>query len=280
VSGLSDEQMERYARHLSLPEIGPEGQSKLLDATVAIVGLGGLGSPVSMYLAAAGIGTLGLIDGDKVELTNLQRQIVHDTPGIGRPKVESAADRLRGINPGIGFVLHDAELSAENALEVLEPYDIVIDCTDNFLARYVMNDAAQLLGKPFVHGAIFEFHGRAAVFMPGKGAPCYRCLFPEPPPPEAARARGGPFGVLPGIIGPIEATEAIKLILGIGEPLVGKMLSFDALEMEFTKLNVKWDPGCLVCGDNPTITEPIGTGESHGPNPLPSGRGDATAAGR
>ena len=194
---LTDEQLDRFARHVNMLEIGPEGQRKLLDAKILIVGLGGLGSPVALYLTAAGIGTLGLLDHDHVELTNLQRQIVHDTAGIGRPKIESAAEKLNALHPGTETVLHGAGLRTTNALDLVADYDIVMDCTDNFTARYVMNDATQIAGKPMVHGSIHQFDGRASVFMPGKGTPCYRCILPEPPPPEVAKAQGGPFGVLP-----------------------------------------------------------------------------------
>lgn len=255
MTGLSQEQLERFARHVNMLEIGEEGQRRLLDARILIVGLGGLGSPVSLYLTAAGIGTLGLLDHDEVELTNLQRQIVHDTDGIGRLKVESASERLNALHPGTRTELHGEGLRTTNALGLVSRYDVVMDCTDNFTARYVMNDATQLAGKPMVHGSIFQFDGNASVFLPGKDTPCYRCVVPEPPPPEVARAQGGPFGVLPGVIGAIQATEAIKLVLGLGTPLVGRLLTFDALEMEFHRLQTRWDPGCAVCGENPTITE-------------------------
>lgn len=264
---LTDEQLDRFARHVNMLEIGPEGQKKLLDAKILIVGLGGLGSPVALYLTAAGIGKLGLLDHDSVELTNLQRQIVHDTPSIGRPKVESAAEKLNALHPGTETVLHSDGLRTTNALELVAQYDIVMDCTDNFTARYVMNDATQIAGRPMVHGSIYQFDGRASVFMPGKGTPCYRCILPEPPPVEVTKAQGGPFGVLPGVIGAIQATEAIKLVLGLGTPLVGQLLGFDALEMEFFKLRTKWDPNCAVCGENPTITE-IGS-DYHFEEPAP-----------
>jgi adenylyltransferase/sulfurtransferase len=257
--GFSEEQVLRYSRHIILPKIGAAGQRKLLDAKVLCVGAGGLGSPVAMYLAAAGVGTLGLLDFDKVDLTNLQRQILHDTDDVGRPKVDSAAERLNGINPDVNVVKHDTVLSSDNAFDILGQYDIVVDGTDNFPVRYLVNDATQMLGKPLVYGSIFQFDGQASVFMPGKGSPCYRCLFPEPPPPGTVPscAEGGVFGVLPGIIGSIQAVEAIKLITGIGDPLVGRLLLFDALEMDFTTVKLRWDPTCPVCGENPTVTELI-----------------------
>ncbi|MGQ0670931.1 MAG: molybdopterin-synthase adenylyltransferase MoeB [Actinomycetota bacterium] len=257
--GFTEDQVTRYARHIILPQIGGAGQAKLLDARVLAIGAGGLGSPVSMYLAAAGIGTLGILDFDRVDLTNLQRQILHSTADVGRPKVESAVDRLRAINPTIEVISHDTILSSANAFEILEPYDIIVDGTDNFPVRYLVNDATQMLGKPLVYGSIYQFDGQATVFMPGQEAPCYRCLFPQPPPPGTVPscAEGGVFGVLPGIVGCIQATEAIKLITGIGEPLVGRLLIFDALAMEFTTVNVRWDADCPVCGKGPTVTELI-----------------------
>jgi adenylyltransferase/sulfurtransferase len=256
---FTEDQVTRYARHIILPQIGGAGQRKLLDARVVAIGAGGLGSPIAMYLAAAGVGTLGIVDFDKVDLTNLQRQIAHTTADIGRPKVESAADTLRAINPTIEVVSHDTILSSANAFEILEPYDIVIDGSDNFPVRYLVNDATQMLGKTLVYGSIYQFDGQVTVFMPGRDAPCYRCLFPEPPPPGTVPscAEGGVFGVLPGIVGCIQATEAIKLIAGIGDPLIGRLLIFDALSMDFQTVNVRWDPECPVCGKQPTITELI-----------------------
>jgi sulfur-carrier protein adenylyltransferase/sulfurtransferase len=256
---FNEEQVQRYARHIILPEIGGAGQRKLLEAKVLCIGAGGLGSPVAMYLAAAGVGTLGVLDFDRVDLSNLQRQIMHGTSDVGRPKVESAAARLRDLNPTIDVIEHDLLLSSENAFEVLEPYDVVVDGTDNFPVRYLVNDATQMLGKPLVYGSIYQFDGQATVFLPGRDAPCYRCLFPEPPPPGTVPscAEGGVFGVLPGIVGSIQATEAIKLIAGIGEPLVGRLLIFDALAMEFTTVNIRWDADCPVCGKEPTVTELI-----------------------
>jgi adenylyltransferase/sulfurtransferase len=256
---FTEEQVVRYARHIILPGIGGEGQRKLLDAKILCIGAGGLGSPVAMYLAAAGVGTLGILDFDKVDLTNLQRQIVHGTSDVGRPKVESAADRLREINPGIEVIAHNAILRSDNAFEIFEPYDIIIDGSDNFPVRYLTNDATQMLGKPLVYGSIFQFEGQATVFMPGQETPCYRCLFPQPPPPGTVPscAEGGVFGVLPGIIGCIQATEAIKLVTGMGTPLIGKLLLFDALDMDFQTVKLRWDADCPVCGKEPTVTELI-----------------------
>ena len=256
---FSEDQVLRYSRHIILPKIGAVGQRKLLDAKVLCVGAGGLGSPVAMYLAAAGVGTLGIVDFDRVDVTNLQRQLLHDTNDVGRPKVDSAADRINGINPEVHVVKHNVVLSSDNAFDVLGQYDIVVDGSDNFPVRYLVNDATQMLGKPLVYGSIFQFDGQASVFLPGQETPCYRCLFPEPPPPGTVPscAEGGVFGVLPGIIGSIQAVEAIKLITQIGEPLVGRLLLFDALEMDFTTVKLRWDPDCPVCGTHPTVTELI-----------------------
>jgi len=256
---FTEEQVQRYARHIILPYIGGAGQRKLLDASVLCIGAGGLGSPVAMYLAAAGVGRLGILDFDRVDLTNLQRQIIHGTKDVGRSKVESAVDRLRDINPTIEIVPYDTLLTSENAFEILEPWDVIVDGTDNFPVRYLVNDATQMLGKPLVYGSIYQFEGQATVFMPGPETPCYRCLFPQPPPPGTVPscAEGGVFGVLPGIIGSIQATEAIKLITGVGEPLVGRLLLFDALSMEFTTVKLRWDADCPVCGKEPSITQLI-----------------------
>jgi sulfur-carrier protein adenylyltransferase/sulfurtransferase len=258
-TGFSEEQVLRYSRHIILPKIGAAGQRKLLGAKVLCVGAGGLGSPAAMYLAAAGVGTLGILDFDRVDLTNLQRQILHDTDDVGRPKVESAAERINSINPDVDVVKHDTVLSSDNALDILARYDVVIDGSDNFPVRYLVNDATQMLGKPLVYGSIYQFDGQASVFLPGQGNPCYRCLFPEPPPPGTVPScsEAGVFGVLPGIVGSIQAVEAIKLITGIGDPLVGRLLLFDALAMEFTTVKLRWDPGCPVNGENPTVTELI-----------------------
>lgn len=257
--GFTEEQVLRYSRHIILPRIGAAGQRRLLDARVLCIGAGGLGSPAAMYLAAAGVGTIGLVDFDRVDLTNLQRQILHDTEDVGRKKVDSAAERLSGINPDVDVVRHDVFLTSANALEVMEPYDLVIDGSDNFPVRYLANDATQMLGKPLVYGSIYQFEGQASVFLPGRDTPCYRCLFPQPPPPGAVPScsEAGVFGVLPGIVGSIQAVEAIKLVTGVGTPLVGRLLLFDALEMEFTTVRLRWDPDCPVCGTSPTITELI-----------------------
>jgi sulfur-carrier protein adenylyltransferase/sulfurtransferase len=256
---FTEDQVLRYSRHIILPKIGAAGQSKLMEARVLCVGAGGLGSPAAMYLAAAGVGTLGIVDFDRVDLTNLQRQILHDTDDVGRPKVDSAAERLNDINPEVDVVKHNVVLSSDNAFDILGDYDLVVDGSDNFPVRYLVNDATQMLGKPLVYGSIYQFDGQASVFMPGPGTPCYRCLFPEPPPPGSVPscAEGGVFGVLPGIIGSIQAVEAIKLIAGIGEPLVGRLLLFDALEMDFTTVKLRWDPNCPVCGEHPTVKELI-----------------------
>lgn len=253
------EEVQRYARHIILPGVGAEGQRKLLDAKVLVIGTGGLGSPISMYLAAAGVGSIGLVDFDVVDLSNLQRQIAHGTSDIGRPKVESAGETLLELNPNIEVVTYDTLLSSANAFEVLEPWDIVIDGTDNFPVRYLVNDATQMLGKPLVYGSIYQFEGQATVFMPGPETPCYRCLFPQPPPPGTVPscAEGGVFGVLPGIVGCIQATEAIKLVTGLGETLEGRLLIFDALTMEFQTVRLRWDADCPVCGKEPTVTELI-----------------------
>jgi molybdopterin/thiamine biosynthesis adenylyltransferase len=259
VTDFTEEQVLRYARHIILPNIGGGGQRKLMDSRVLVIGAGGLGSPAAMYLAAAGVGTLGLVDFDRVDLSNLQRQLLHDTDDVGRAKVESGAERLRSLNPNVDLIAHDVALTSENAFEILEPYDVIVDGSDNFPVRYLVNDATQMLGKPLVYGSIYQFEGQASVFLPGPETPCYRCLFPNPPPPGTVPscAEAGVFGVLPGIIGSIQAVEAIKLVVGVGEPLVGKLLLFDALGMEFTTVRLKWDPDCPVCGKHPTVTELI-----------------------
>jgi len=254
---FSLEQAQRYARHIILPEIGPIGQRKLLSAKVVLIGAGGLGSPAALYLAAAGVGTLGIVDFDNVDITNLHRQILHGHSQIGRPKVESARDRIADINPDVQVVAHPEPISSENAMQILGQYDIVVNGSDNFATRYLVNDACYLLGKPLVDGSIFRFEGQATVFMPGKG--CYRCLFPSPPPPGAVPscAEAGVLGVLPGIIGTIQTIETIKLILGLGEPLVNRLLLFDSLAMEFREVKIRRDPECPLCGDSPTVTELI-----------------------
>jgi sulfur-carrier protein adenylyltransferase/sulfurtransferase len=256
---FTEDQVLRYSRHIILPKIGAVGQSKLMEARVLCVGAGGLGSPAAMYLAAAGVGTVGIVDFDRVDLTNLQRQLLHDTDDVGRPKVDSAAERLNDINPEVNVVKHNVVLSSANAFDILGQYDVVVDGSDNFPVRYLVNDATQMLGKPLVYGSIYQFDGQASVFMPGPQTPCYRCLFPEPPPPGTVPscAEGGVFGVLPGIIGSIQAVEAIKIITGVGQPLVGRLLLFDALDMDFTSVKLRWDPNCPVCGEKPTVTELI-----------------------
>ena len=257
--GFTEDQVQRYARHIILPNVGGAGQRKLLDSKVLVIGAGGLGSPIALYLAAAGIGTLGIVDFDRVDVSNLQRQILHTDGDVGRPKVESAVEHLRAINPTIDVIGHDMLLSSENVFEIMEPYDVVIDGTDNFPVRYLVNDATQFMGKPLVYGSIYQFEGQATVFLPGQEAPCYRCLFPSPPPPGTVPscAEGGVFGVLPGVIGSIQATEAIKLITGEGDPLVGRLLLYDALHMDFQEVKIRWDADCPVCGKKPTITELI-----------------------
>jgi len=251
---LSNDEVKRYSRHLIMPEVGVDGQRKLKAARVLCIGAGGLGSPVAMYLAAAGVGTLGLVDFDVVDFSNLQRQILHGTPDVGRPKLASAKDRLHALNPEITIETHETALSSANALELFAPYDLVVDGTDNFPTRYLVNDACVLSGRPNVYGSIFRFEGQASVFAT-KDGPCYRCLYPEPPPPGLVPscAEGGVLGVLPGIIGTIQAMEAIKLVLGIGEPLVGRFLIFDALRMRFRELRLRKDPDCPVCGAHPTV---------------------------
>jgi adenylyltransferase/sulfurtransferase len=252
------EQLIRYSRHFLLPEVGEEGQAKLLQAKVLMVGAGGLGSPSAYYLAAAGVGTIGIIDNDVVDISNLQRQILHANDRVGTPKVESAKKTLEGLNPDVKVIPYQAKLTSENILEILKDYDLVVDGCDNFPTRYLVNDACVLTGKPNVHGSIFQFEGQATVFYPGKG-PCYRCLYPEPPPAEMAPscAEAGVLGVLPGLIGTIEALEAIKLILDKGDNLIGRLLCFNTLTMEINDLKLRRDPNCPLCGDNPTIHELI-----------------------
>jgi adenylyltransferase/sulfurtransferase len=251
---LTRDEVQRYSRHLIMPEVGVEGQRKLKAARVLCVGAGGLGAPAAMYLAAAGIGTLGLVDFDVVDASNLHRQIIYGTPDVGKPKLEAARARIAAMNEGVKVVLHELALTSKNALDVLKDYDVILDGTDNFQTRYLVNDACVLLGKPNAYGSIFRFDGQASVFAV-KGGPCYRCLYPEPPPPGLVPscAEGGVLGVLPGVIGIIQATEAIKLILGAGQPLVGRLLLYDALQMRFRELKLRRDPECPICGDHPTI---------------------------
>src|SRR3954454_22208152 len=246
---LSKDEILRYSRHLIMPEVGMEGQLKLKNASVLLVGTGGLGAPAALYLAAAGIGRIGLVDYDVVDETNLQRQVIHFTSDVGKSKLESAAGKLSDVNPYLVIEKHNVPLTSENALDILKDYDVIIDGTDNFPTRYLVNDACVMLGKPNVYGSIFRFEGQLSVFYAKEG-PCYRCMFPEPPPPGLVPscAEGGVLGILPGTIGTLQATEAIKLILGIGEPMIGKMLLYDALEMSFTKLKVRKNPNCPVCG--------------------------------
>ena len=256
---LDNDEICRYSRHLILPEVGLAGQKKICATSVLCIGAGGLGSPIAMYLAAAGIGKLGLADFDAVELSNLQRQVIHGTDDIGRPKTQSARDSIHRLNPNVEVIVHNVQITRQNALDVIRPYDIVVDGTDNFPTRYLTNDACVLLHKPNVYGSIFRFEGQASVFAPHLGGPCYRCLFPEPPPPGMVPscAQGGVLGVLPGIIGLIQTTEILKLALGIGSSLVSRLLLFDALEMKFRELKLRRDPQCPLCGEHPTITDLI-----------------------
>ena len=254
-AALNQEEILRYSRHLIMPEVGMEGQLKLKNAKVLLIGAGGLGAPLGMYLAAAGIGRIGMVDFDIVDHTNLHRQIIHGTADVGRKKLDSAMDRMRDINPNVELVPYEVALTSENAFDILRGYDVVVDGTDNFPTRYLVNDACVLLKKPNVYGSIFRFEGQATVFgFPG--GPCYRCSYPEPPPPGLVPscAEGGVLGILPGMIGVIQATETVKLILGIGEPLVGRLLRYDALEMRFREYKVRRNPECPVCGDHPTQT--------------------------
>ena len=256
---LSAEELQRYSRHLLMPEVTSEGQRRLKASRILSIGAGGLGSPAALYLAAAGVGTIGIVDFDEVDLSNLQRQILHGTKDIGRSKLESARDRLRDINPEIEIELHECRLSSENASQLVAQYDVVVDGSDNFPTRYLSNDVCVFARKPNVYGSVFRFEGQTTVFAPHLGGPCYRCLFPEPPPPDSVPncAQAGVLGVLPGIIGMLQAIETIKLIVGIGESLVGRLLHFDALKVKFRELNLRRDPECPVCGENPTIFSPI-----------------------
>ncbi|CAN5590615.1 adenylyltransferase/sulfurtransferase MoeZ [soil metagenome] len=259
---LTVEEVRRYSRHLIIPDVAMVGQKRLRNAKVLVVGAGGLGSPALMYLAAAGVGTLGIVDFDVVDESNLQRQVIHGQQDVGRPKAVSAAESVREINPYVDVVLHEERLESSNAMEIFAPYDLVVDGTDNFATRYLVNDACVLLGKPYVWGSIYRFDGQASVFWaaaPGDTAPCYRCLYPEPPPPGMVPscAEGGVLGVLCASIGSVQVNEAIKLITGIGEPLVGRLLIYDALESSYREVKVRKDPECPVCGKNPTVTELI-----------------------
>src|SRR4029077_12583040 len=256
---LSAEELQRYSRHLMMPEVTPDGQRCLKAARVLCIGAGGLGSPAALYLAAAGVGTIGIVDFDDVDLSNLQRQILHGTSDIGRSKLDSVRDRLRDGNPEIKIQLHKCRFSSENATELVARYDLIVDGSDNFPTRYLSNDVCVFAQKPNVYGSVFRFEGQTTVFAPHIGGPCYRCLFPEPPPPDTVPncAEAGVLGVLPGLIGMLQAIEAIKLVVGIGEPLVGRLLHFDALKVKFRELNLRRDPQCPVCGENPTIFSPI-----------------------
>ena len=258
-ANLSNEEIRRYSRHLILPEFGMAGQRRLKEGSVLLIGAGGLGSPLALYLAAAGVGHIGLVDFDVVDESNLQRQIAHGTSAIGVRKTESARRRLNDLNPNVEVTTYEEQVTSENAFELMRPYDVIVDGTDNFPTRYLTNDASVMLGKPNVYGSIFRFEGQATVFYPKQGGPCYRCLYPEPPPPGLVPscAEGGVLGVLPGVIGTIQATEAIKLLAGIGETLVSRLMLYDALSMRFRELKLRRNPNCPVCGDHPTVTELI-----------------------
>jgi sulfur-carrier protein adenylyltransferase/sulfurtransferase len=270
-SDLTAEEIKRYSRHLIMPEVGVDGQKKLKAGSVLCIGAGGLGSPAAMYLAAAGVGRIGIVDFDVVDFSNLQRQLLHGTSSVGRSKLESAKDRLRDLNPHVEIDTYETTVSSENALELFKPYDVILDGTDNFPTRYLVNDACVLAGKPNAYGSIFRFEGQASVFATKEG-PCYRCLYPEPPPPGLVPscAEGGVLGVLPGVIGVIQATEAIKLILGVGEPLIGRFLIYDALKMRFRELKLRKDPDCPVCGTHPTVTKLIDYEQFCGIRPEPA----------
>src|SRR5882724_1220104 len=274
---LSNEEVLRYSRHLIMPEVGMEGQQKLKAARVLCIGTGGLGSPLALYLSAAGVGTLGLVDFDVVDFTNLQRQVIHFTSDVGRPKLESAREKIAAINPYVDVKTFETRLTSQNALEIFSDFDIIVDGTDNFPTRFLVNDACVFTGKPNVYGSIFRFEGQASVFAT-KDGPCYRCLYPEPPPPGLVPscAEGGVLGILPGLVGLIQATEAIKLILGIGEPLIGRFLIYDALRMRFRELKLRKDPDCPVCGTHPTVTALIDYEQFCGV-PAPTGQPAAAA---
>jgi adenylyltransferase/sulfurtransferase len=258
-TSLSNEEIRRYSRHLILPEFGMAGQRRLKEGSVLLIGTGGLGSPLALYLAAAGVGHIGLVDFDVVDESNLQRQIVHGTSTLGVRKTESGKRRLLDLNPNVEVTTYEEQITSENAFELMRPYDVIVDGTDNFPTRYLTNDASVMLGKPNVYGSIFRFEGQATVFHPKEGGPCYRCLYPEPPPPGLVPscAEGGVLGVLPGVIGTIQATEALKLLSGIGETLIGRLMLYDALSMRFRELKLRRNPDCPVCGEHPTVTELI-----------------------
>ena len=269
---LNNDEIRRYSRQLILPQVGMAGQKKIRSTSVLCIGAGGLGSPIAMYLAAAGIGKMGILDFDSVDFSNLQRQIIHGTEDVGRPKTDSAKETIASINPNVEVVIHKTRISSENALEIIGQYDVVVDGTDNFPTRYLTNDACVLLKKPNVYGSIFRFEGQASVFAPHLGGPCYRCLYPEPPPPGMVPscAEGGVLGVLPGIIGTIQATEILKLAMGKGTSLTGRLLLFNALDMKFRELKLRRDPKCPICGDNPTIKELIDYEQFCGIQPEPT----------
>jgi len=279
---LNNEEILRYSRHLILPEVGMEGQRRLKNAKVLMVGTGGLGAPLGMYLAAVGVGTIGIIDFDTVDVTNLQRQIIHGQKDVGRKKIDSAAETMQDINPHLNIIKHETFLTSANALEIIKDYDVVVDGTDNFPTRYLVNDACVILGKPNAYGSIFRFEGQATVFGHEDG-PCYRCLYPEPPPPGLVPscAEGGVLGILPGIIGVIQATETVKIILGKGETLKGRLMLYDSLNMKFRELKLRKNPECPVCGDNPTVTELIDYQEFCGiPQQAAQEAAEAEASGR
>jgi molybdopterin/thiamine biosynthesis adenylyltransferase len=256
MASLSKEQIERYSRHIILPDVGGEGQKKLLSSHVLLLGMGGLGSPAALYLAAAGVGTLGLVDFDTVELSNLQRQVIHTTDDLGKTKVQSAKETIHAINPDVKVQEHEERLSVDNVMEIISDYDLVVDGTDNFPTRFLLNDACVMKRKPIVYGAIFRFEGQVSVFAPDQG-PCYRCLIPELPPPGSVPRcqEAGVLGILPGIIGTLQATEAIKLILGLGKPLIGRLLLFDALDMEMHEMKLRKNPKCPACGEDSNLVE-------------------------
>jgi sulfur-carrier protein adenylyltransferase/sulfurtransferase len=276
-SQLSKEEIARYSRHLIMPEVGMDGQRKLKAASVLLIGAGGLGSPLGLYLAAAGIGRLGLVDFDVVDYSNLQRQVLHGTKDVGRPKLQSARDRLSDVNPFVHIDTYETALRSDNALDIFRDYDVIVDGTDNFQTRYLANDASVLLGKPNVYGSIFRFEGQASVFFPQAGGPCYRCLYPDPPPPGLVPscAEGGVLGILPGIIGLIQAAETVKLILGEGESLVGRLLLFNALKMRFRELKLRRDPACPLCGEKQTIRELIDYDQFYGITAPPEATAEA-----
>jgi len=270
---LSNDEILRYSRHLIMPEVALAGQEKLKEARVLLIGAGGLGAPLGLYLTAAGVGTIGIVDADIVDFTNLQRQVIYGTSDVGTPKLDAAEARLKDLNPFVNIIKHEVRLSSENALDILKDYDVIVDGTDNFPTRYLVNDACVMLGKPNVYGSIFRFEGQVSVFHAEEG-PCYRCLYPEPPPPGLVPscAEGGVLGILPGTVGAMQATETVKLILGIGEPLIGRLLRFDALAMHFREYKLRKDPNCPVCGEHPTQTELIDYNQFCGvvPEPKPT----------